>query len=83
MTNAAIDASMMEAEPPEDFPREMIDVFTYGGKGKVKIIPFSGGVQNQRYMGNNVDFISLGKAASRVPDTNATLAMSYFTYYSP
>ena len=52
MTNAAIDAAMIDDEPPQQFPSEMVEAFTYGGK--VKIIPFARGVLNQRYMGSTV-----------------------------
>jgi hypothetical protein len=52
MTNAAIDAPMADATPPEKIPAEMVDAFTYGGK--VELIPYFGGILNQRYMGNQV-----------------------------
>lgn len=52
MTNAAIDAPMVEAEPPRELPAEMVDAFTYGGR--VRVVPFYNGVLNQRYMGSKV-----------------------------
>lgn len=52
MTNTAIDAPMVDAHPPQEIPSEMVDAFSYGGK--IKVVPYSGGVLNQRYMGNEV-----------------------------
>lgn len=52
MANAAIDAPMKDLEPPDISPPEMVDAFTYGGK--INVVPFTGGVLNQRYMGNQV-----------------------------
>lgn len=49
MTNAAIDAPMLAAEPPQELPPEMVAAFTYGGK--VQLVPFWGGLFNQRYVG--------------------------------
>lgn len=49
-TNAAIDALMIDAEPPTKLPPEMMDAFTYGGK--VEFVPYHGGFWNQGYMGD-------------------------------
>lgn len=52
LTNAAIDAPMVSAEPPQELSSEMWDAFTYGGR--VQIDRFPGGILNQRYMGKTV-----------------------------
>jgi hypothetical protein len=55
MTNAAIDAPMLAAEPPNEVPPEMVSAYTYGGK--VQVVPYAEGLLNQRYMGNEASCI--------------------------
>lgn len=51
MTNAAIDAAMLEAEPPKAIPDHLLDAFTYGGRVAVKNHLPDGTVLNNRHLG--------------------------------
>lgn len=52
LSNSAIDATMVEANPPKTIPDEMLDAFTYNGQ--VPLRPWSDRLLNQRYLGKEV-----------------------------
>lgn len=52
LSNPAIDAVMVDPEPPVTIPTEMMDAFTY--EGKVKLSFYADKLFNQRYLGKEV-----------------------------
>jgi len=52
LSNPAIDAVMVDPEPPVTIPTEMMDAFTY--EGKVKLSFYAEKLFNQRYLGKEV-----------------------------